>query len=1044
MSDLKKFFANEKVSASAGSGKTFSLTSRFIALACIQENNGLPDPFSIIALTFTKKAAGEFLTKILTRLADGAESEKGAEALAKSIEKLIPENATKPNQQTFKKVLSACAKNLHKLRLSTIDSFFSTIVRQNASALKIFSPVEIIETNSFEGQAFVLDSISKMIAENSLTDKEIKAFAHLVKKASFGKEQKNLQTTITNLVALAHECYQKNPDVNIWGNAKLSDIKIPNVEWNDATYQELLKGVQAEFEGREEFASVFNFLKESDSTKLGDSSATTIGRILEAKRNGTLKTMTSIPYKKEVYTFVCAKEIDKMLDMLFVAHFKIFCEASHAVGKIAELYENVYDKNVRSNGKISFTDLPFILSAPDRKTEKELIEYKLDAKINHWLFDEFQDTSIKQWEVLRNLVEEAILEYEKSFYYVGDVKQSIYSWRGATPKLFNGIFNYYNTNKTLIQPSAPLVVSWRSGKYVIDAVNKIFGKENQLAKIFSQEAVDMFSADYEQHISAEEDSSTNKKRQPSYAEIRMYQPARSNADDALNVANEILNILKDVRPTERGISCAVLVSKNEEVNVIVETLKENGFNATGDLSVNISKNRPVISLFTAILKRLAHPQNTASDAYCEIASISKFTDDFSDNFIQSALATIYTKGYECFAKEYEKFMRANFADCANVDFKWLKESCAKLDNQEFSSPDNAAEFILSQEVKTSTNVGVIQVMTIHKSKGLSFEITILPIKYKSQTRKAITEISKAVFLPIPSTLANINKTLFEVSEKAKISEDFESICKFYVAATRPERALYFVVPYPSKSSIKAANSDTISLSQYLLQCFSPDLANTSKHKDAKKIIEYYIKTKKVLSIGDKNWFENISKKLTVANETSTPMAIENAIEVLDPETQSPSKTNKHNPENEKFADFGTNVHKIFESLKTERDLENFAKNNLKSVEEQVKNSISKLLENVEFKKFFASNSVFQANEFQFCTQDDEKIITGIMDRIVLQKENDKTVAFVIDYKPSTSNVDKYKNQLEMYRNATTKIFNIAIEDVKTFIVGYLDGEVVEV
>ena len=257
-------------------------------------------------------------------------------------------------------------------------------------------------------------------------------------------------------------------------------------------------------------------------------------------------------------------------------------------------------------------------------------------------------------------------------------------------------------------------------------------------------------------------------------------------------------------------------------------------------------------------------------------------------------------------------------------------------------------------------------------------------------------------------------------------------------------ALYFVVPYPSKSSIKAANSDTISLSQYLLQCFSPDLANTSKHKEAKEIIEYYIKTKKVLSIGDKNWFENISKKLTVANETSTPMAIENAIEVLDPETQSPSKTNKHNPENEKFADFGTNVHKIFESLKTERDLENFAKNNLKSVEEQVKNSISKLLENVEFKKFFASNSVFQANEFQFCTQDDEKIITGIMDRIVLQKENDKTVAFVIDYKTSTSNVDKYKNQLEMYRNATTKIFNIAIEDVKTFIVGYLDGEVVEV
>ena len=93
MTRLKKIFANEKVSASAGSGKTFSLTTRFIALACCANGSDF-DPFSIIALTFTKKAAGEFLSKILIRLADAASSPEEAKKLSYAIVDILP-NADK-------------------------------------------------------------------------------------------------------------------------------------------------------------------------------------------------------------------------------------------------------------------------------------------------------------------------------------------------------------------------------------------------------------------------------------------------------------------------------------------------------------------------------------------------------------------------------------------------------------------------------------------------------------------------------------------------------------------------------------------------------------------------------------------------------------------------------------------------------------------------------------------------------------------------------------------------------------------------------------
>ena len=124
------------IEASAGSGKTFQLSNRFLALLALGES-----PADLIALTFTRKAAGEFTRRILNRLALGASSEQGAKDLAQALTPtLIGDNTSKQpgivsvsqlpelSMGRFRELLASLVHELDRLQLSTLDSFFTRLV----------------------------------------------------------------------------------------------------------------------------------------------------------------------------------------------------------------------------------------------------------------------------------------------------------------------------------------------------------------------------------------------------------------------------------------------------------------------------------------------------------------------------------------------------------------------------------------------------------------------------------------------------------------------------------------------------------------------------------------------------------------------------------------------------------------------------------------------------------------------------------------------------------------------------------------------------
>src|SRR5882672_2410572 len=123
--------------ASAGSGKTFALTDRFVALLA---HGAAPE--RIAALTFTRKAAGEFFDEILRKLAGAAADEKAARKLAVNIE------APELTRTDFLRMLRTVTDAMHRLSLGTLDSFFARVVRAFPLELGLGGDFEVLQEHA--------------------------------------------------------------------------------------------------------------------------------------------------------------------------------------------------------------------------------------------------------------------------------------------------------------------------------------------------------------------------------------------------------------------------------------------------------------------------------------------------------------------------------------------------------------------------------------------------------------------------------------------------------------------------------------------------------------------------------------------------------------------------------------------------------------------------------------------------------------------------------------------------------------------------------
>ncbi|HEV8073296.1 MAG TPA: UvrD-helicase domain-containing protein, partial [Opitutaceae bacterium] len=591
--------------ASAGSGKTYALTNHFVKLLA-----GGAQPERIVALTFTRKAAGEFFDEILNKLAGAARDAGRARTLANEIGQ--PQLGT----VDFLRMLRAVTEAMHRLRLGTLDSFFARIARAFPFELGLTGEFEILQEHAarLERQRV----LQRMFTQTGETDGAQKEFIEAFKRATFGAEEKRLGKLLDAFLDQHQEVYLAAPDKEFWGNA--ARIWPGGNPWLGAridpklamrALRSWLGGAEIGDKQRERWGA---FILALERWAPGATPPRELTYVLEKALAGWRELVAGRAglefdrKKQELDGPACAALAD-LVRHVVGGELVRRLETTRGIYDVLRGYEAFYHDAVRRAGKLTFADVQRLLTPGGgvrpltreaEAVDRLYIDYRLDAEIDHWLLDEFQDTSFGQWSVLRNLIDEAVQDATgaRSFFCVGDVKQAIYTtWREGDPRLFREIFNHYNAARPGAIEEKHLVKSRRSGPALIEMINAVFGQGEALNNLFPGAATKTWNNEWRNHVSAVPEST---------GQAAWLHAADENARWTL-----VLRLLQEIQPLARNLTCALLVQKNQTAAELADFLRrEGGLPAVAESDLHVGIDNPLGAALLALLQAAAHPGDT--------------------------------------------------------------------------------------------------------------------------------------------------------------------------------------------------------------------------------------------------------------------------------------------------------------------------------------------------------------------------------------------------------------------------------------------------
>ena len=423
-SRLEPFVAYE---ASAGSGKTFALTLRYISLLFL----GNPAN-KILTLTFTNKASNEMKTRIQNTLKNLDKDEFEAE-----LNELC--NILGRDKKSILQQKSEVYKNFLKQDnyILTIDKFCTFVLRKFAFYVGLMPDFTIEQKKP----------LSKISLNFIQFLKNYSCYNEFIKFSVF--EEKKLNT-VFDLFYYFYEKFYELPERKKEFTFNESEVfKLFN-----ALKSEVLKCDKLSSRGKNalEADSIEDIYRQTWFCKESLEDYAYFKKCFQNSWDDKLRKL-----KKEVENYLLYRESKYINNLL--TFFNIFKEVNYQVKK--ELND------------IGFNDIPnFTYRVLSQSDDKDFFYFRLDAKFDHLLLDEFQDTSILQFEILKPLFDEIAsgsgVSSQRSIFYVGDVKQSIYRFRGGSKELFYAVASKYNL---LVKR---LNTNYRSKKEIVSFVNDVF------------------------------------------------------------------------------------------------------------------------------------------------------------------------------------------------------------------------------------------------------------------------------------------------------------------------------------------------------------------------------------------------------------------------------------------------------------------------------------------------------------------------------------------------------------------------------------------
>lgn len=697
-----KFSPYLALEASAGSGKTFALSVRYLSLLFMGAH-----PQKIVALTFTNKSASEMKTRIFETLKH-LESKDELDAIAlqtgKSKEALLREK---------ERVLQTLLES--EIKISTLDSFFALILRH-------FSLYVGLQPDFQVGQ----DMRDEALVERFIAQcKRHNLYRSLI-SFSINEDKK-----LGDIFSLLNMLYQKKSELNISG---FKEEKYPSLE----PCLELLEHIREHFER--------SGLLERGMATLR---AQTLRELL-AKKYLAKEDFGYWDYKKHANA-----DVNLLLDELKRAlNTHVNAKEAYFLGELGKLF-TVYDESLRGvmkeYGELAFDDVTNLLySLLREEISKAFLYFRLDGAIEHLLIDEFQDTSIVQYQILLPIIEEIRagegVKAFKTLFFVGDVKQSIYRFRGGAKELFG------YAKKALHLDVDSLDTNYRSTYEVVQFVNEVF----------------------QEKIKGYEPQKVAKEEKTGYINVQMREEIEPLVLEAIGV------LLKEgVKPKE----IALLVHTNKDAQLFKALIQEHfpflhvRLEATLKL-IEVRSIKAVISL----LKYLYFGDELYRAQFFVLCSQSWDTPLHRNlwNIHETPLVLV------------EKIIRHFGLFDGSSDWLAFLEVARRYD--EIESFLFALE-TLSDEAKSEDTEG-LRVLTVHKSKGLEFEHVILCDKLGRDNNRSDTlllsydEVDiQGIYLTMGGREA-VDTLYAKAKEKEVLLSDEDRLNALYVAFTRAKRSLF--------------------------------------------------------------------------------------------------------------------------------------------------------------------------------------------------------------------------------------------------------------
>jgi len=881
--------------ASAGSGKTFSLTAHYLTLLFSGEDKYR----EILAVTFTNKATEEMKTRILEVLKALAEGSENADSYRSIILNAHPSLTREALKEKAHRIYRKILHDYSRFSVSTIDGFVQKVIRGFAFELGL-SADYALEMNydkvkdelvqkmdaSLDRNKQLLNWIIALALERISDNKswdykaELNNLISEIFKESFGVFEKaitdisveeidELFRHYTDITKKEIDAYEK--DLNEYGKQAVVIFQRYDL---DKTHfvrgtQNWLWKLQAFIDNdQEKFSKIFNLIDNPGAWfkpgKGDDSMYSQLNALLKQiqtfyeERTGTYE--LAIAFKKNLYYLRLMQEVTSLLST----------------------YRNENDNLLISDAQKLITGI-----TDDAGDNPSFIWEKTGARYRNFLIDEFQDTSVSQWKSFKALLANTLASAEGKHIdnlIVGDTKQSIYRWR-------NGDWNilHKHAKKDIGEAyvlEASLAENYRSTANIIDFNNSLYRLLPVLMQSYLNDTVHEQPASINQwwsnngfdQVVTSVYSGAPQAKAPSTKPGGTIKVKRFSKDEgetarytetifreqALNDVIREIEVLIDEKKYARK-DIAILVRSNFEATACVEKLMEHSIpvisgeallisnNLAVDLILNTLKVITGVDEQTALYKancialyHAVHRNKAAPNLYCDLNEKSLTQLDFVlpdslcinwQQWLQLPLAELIENLMTSFGlndlQQHIPYLLA-FRDLLGVATKpgekgigaflewWEEEGCKKS----LPSPEGA---------------DAIQIITIHKSKGLAFRAVFIPFCIWDNKTKANsvfwvsakdTAYHRLGDIPLRFSESLARTTVARAYFEELLYSNMDSLNMLYVATTRAKDFLYLATMFKKEAGNLSNIGDVINAA---MPAFNPDFEQENLYEKTEDV-----------------------------------------------------------------------------------------------------------------------------------------------------------------------------------------------------------------